>query len=189
MQPWQCCPARFRPAPPTRHPSAVPIFPLPPGSYKVIATGQAVTIHPSSVLCGKKAECIVFNELVRLWYWSAPAAAERLCCCCGGSCCIRRAGQAPAEERSSSSHIQVSLLLLTRPPSPLPIAATGAHQQAVRPRCSGGRGGLAAGAGTSLLCAAACKRRAIAAGGWRQLRMQLHDPLSLHWAIFKCGLT
>ncbi|PRW45383.1 ATP-dependent RNA helicase dhx8 isoform A [Chlorella sorokiniana] len=35
------------------------------GSYKVIATGQAVAIHPSSVLCGKKAECIVFNELVR----------------------------------------------------------------------------------------------------------------------------
>jgi ATP-dependent RNA helicase DHX8/PRP22 len=31
----------------------------------VIATGQAVAIHPSSVLCGKKAECIVFNELVR----------------------------------------------------------------------------------------------------------------------------
>ena len=31
----------------------------------MIATGQAVAIHPSSVLCGKKAECIVFNELVR----------------------------------------------------------------------------------------------------------------------------
>lgn len=30
----------------------------------MIATGQAVAIHPSSVLCGKKAECIVFNELV-----------------------------------------------------------------------------------------------------------------------------
>lgn len=71
-----------RPAPPcsTHHPSAVPTFPPPPGSYKVIATGQAVTIHPSSVLCGKKAECIVFNELVRPWYWSAPAASERLCC-------------------------------------------------------------------------------------------------------------
>ncbi|KAL4447805.1 hypothetical protein ABPG75_005024 [Micractinium tetrahymenae] len=35
------------------------------GSYKVIATGQAVAIHPSSVLAGKKPECIVFNELVR----------------------------------------------------------------------------------------------------------------------------
>jgi hypothetical protein len=35
------------------------------GSYKVIATGQTVAIHPSSVLCGKKAECVVFNELVR----------------------------------------------------------------------------------------------------------------------------
>lgn len=37
----------------------------PPGSYKVIASGQAVTIHPSSVLSGKKPECIVFNEMVR----------------------------------------------------------------------------------------------------------------------------
>eukprot|EP00887_Chlorella_sp_A99_P005931 scaffold29.g5931.t1 len=35
------------------------------GSYKVISTGQAVAIHPSSVLCSKKPECIVFNELVR----------------------------------------------------------------------------------------------------------------------------
>lgn len=35
------------------------------GGYKVIATGQSVAIHPSSVLCGKKAECVVFNELVR----------------------------------------------------------------------------------------------------------------------------
>lgn len=31
----------------------------------MIATGQTVAIHPSSVLCGKKAECVVFNELVR----------------------------------------------------------------------------------------------------------------------------
>ena len=34
-------------------------------SYQVIATGQAVFIHPGSVLCGKKPECIVFDELVR----------------------------------------------------------------------------------------------------------------------------
>jgi ATP-dependent RNA helicase DHX8/PRP22 len=31
----------------------------------VIATGQAVAIHPSSVLRGAKPECIVFSELVR----------------------------------------------------------------------------------------------------------------------------
>eukprot|EP00877_Chromochloris_zofingiensis_P014727 jgi/Chrzof1/9508/Cz04g05220.t1 len=35
------------------------------GSYKVIATGQLVHVHPSSVLCRKRPECIVFNELVR----------------------------------------------------------------------------------------------------------------------------
>lgn len=37
------------------------------GSYKVIASGQAVAIHPSSVLRAQNAkpECIVFNELVR----------------------------------------------------------------------------------------------------------------------------
>lgn len=35
------------------------------GTYKVIATGQTLAIHPSSVLCNKKAECIVFNELMR----------------------------------------------------------------------------------------------------------------------------
>ena len=34
------------------------------GSYRMYSTGQVVAIHPSSVLCGKKAECIVFNELV-----------------------------------------------------------------------------------------------------------------------------
>lgn len=31
----------------------------------MIATGQPVAIHPSSVLHNSKAECIVFNELVR----------------------------------------------------------------------------------------------------------------------------
>jgi ATP-dependent RNA helicase DHX8/PRP22 len=35
------------------------------GSYRVVATGQDVAIHPSSVLHGKRADCIVFNELVR----------------------------------------------------------------------------------------------------------------------------
>lgn len=35
------------------------------GTYKVLATGQAVSLHPSSVLCGKRPECVVFNELVR----------------------------------------------------------------------------------------------------------------------------
>eukprot|EP00200_Dunaliella_tertiolecta_P009980 CAMPEP_0202383708 /NCGR_PEP_ID=MMETSP1127-20130417/50795_1 /ASSEMBLY_ACC=CAM_ASM_000462 /TAXON_ID=3047 /ORGANISM="Dunaliella tertiolecta, Strain CCMP1320" /LENGTH=702 /DNA_ID=CAMNT_0048983277 /DNA_START=50 /DNA_END=2155 /DNA_ORIENTATION=- len=36
----------------------------PDGTYKVIATGQQVFIHPSSVLIGKKVDCIVFSELV-----------------------------------------------------------------------------------------------------------------------------
>ena len=35
------------------------------GTYRVIATGQTVALHPGSVLCGKKPECVVFNELVR----------------------------------------------------------------------------------------------------------------------------
>ena len=34
------------------------------GTYKVIATGQLVSIHPSSVLSNKKPACIVFDELV-----------------------------------------------------------------------------------------------------------------------------
>ncbi len=50
-----------------------------PGSYKVIATGQAVAIHPSSVLCGKKAECIVFNELVRVG-WPRPVGCILFLC-------------------------------------------------------------------------------------------------------------
>lgn len=37
----------------------------PDGAYKVIATGQAVHLHPSSVLRGKAPECVVFSELVR----------------------------------------------------------------------------------------------------------------------------
>jgi len=37
----------------------------PDGTYKVISSGQQVWIHPSSVLCSKKPECIVFSELVR----------------------------------------------------------------------------------------------------------------------------
>jgi ATP-dependent RNA helicase DHX8/PRP22 len=31
---------------------------------QVIASGQQVFIHPSSVLIGKKVDCIVFSELV-----------------------------------------------------------------------------------------------------------------------------
>ncbi len=34
------------------------------GTYKVLGTGQEVSIHPSSVLSAAKPECIVFNELV-----------------------------------------------------------------------------------------------------------------------------
>ena len=30
----------------------------------MVASGQTVHIHPSSVLCGKKAKCIVFSELI-----------------------------------------------------------------------------------------------------------------------------
>ena len=37
----------------------------PDGGFKVLASGQAVFIHPSSVLCGKKPESIIFSELVR----------------------------------------------------------------------------------------------------------------------------
>lgn len=35
------------------------------GSYKVIATGLEVKIHPSSVLHSKTPECIIFNEVIR----------------------------------------------------------------------------------------------------------------------------
>ncbi|WIA22550.1 hypothetical protein OEZ85_000984 [Tetradesmus obliquus] len=37
----------------------------PDGTYRVIATGQIVHLHPSSVLRGKAPECVVFSELVR----------------------------------------------------------------------------------------------------------------------------
>jgi len=37
----------------------------PDNSYRVLATGQVVYLHPSSVLVQRKPECIVFNELVR----------------------------------------------------------------------------------------------------------------------------
>jgi len=32
---------------------------------RALASGQSVAIHPSSVLFGKKPDCVVFNELVR----------------------------------------------------------------------------------------------------------------------------
>ena len=31
----------------------------------MMASGQIVAIHPSSVLCGRKPRCIVFDELLR----------------------------------------------------------------------------------------------------------------------------
>ncbi len=34
-------------------------------TYKVIASGQIVSIHPSSVLSGRKPRCIVFDEILR----------------------------------------------------------------------------------------------------------------------------
>lgn len=37
----------------------------PDGTYRVIATGQIVHLHPSSVLKGKAPEMVVFSELVR----------------------------------------------------------------------------------------------------------------------------
>lgn len=30
----------------------------------MVASGQTVSIHPSSVLCGKRPQCIVFDELL-----------------------------------------------------------------------------------------------------------------------------
>jgi hypothetical protein len=60
--------SRPAPGPPGCKRAPKPDAPTPsPGqcSYKVIATGQVVFLHPSSVLCGKKPECVVFNELVR----------------------------------------------------------------------------------------------------------------------------
>ncbi|XP_078157704.1 RNA helicase family protein [Carex rostrata] len=37
----------------------------PDGSYRAMASGQNVQIHPSSVLFRTKTDCIIFNELVR----------------------------------------------------------------------------------------------------------------------------
>lgn len=37
----------------------------PDGGYKTLVDGLLVSIHPSSVLAGKKPECVVYNELVR----------------------------------------------------------------------------------------------------------------------------
>ena len=31
----------------------------------MLASGQAVALHPSSTLCGKRPPCIVFDELLR----------------------------------------------------------------------------------------------------------------------------
>ncbi|XP_028778182.1 LOW QUALITY PROTEIN: pre-mRNA-splicing factor ATP-dependent RNA helicase DEAH10-like, partial [Neltuma alba] len=37
----------------------------PEGTYRALASGQVVQIHPSSVLFQQKPECIIFNELVQ----------------------------------------------------------------------------------------------------------------------------
>ncbi|KAJ1433083.1 P-loop containing nucleoside triphosphate hydrolase [Sesbania bispinosa] len=37
----------------------------PEGTYRALASGQVVQIHPSSVLFRQKPECIIFNELVQ----------------------------------------------------------------------------------------------------------------------------
>ncbi|XP_057998572.1 pre-mRNA-splicing factor ATP-dependent RNA helicase DEAH10-like [Hevea brasiliensis] len=37
----------------------------PEGTYRALASGQVVQIHPSSVIFQSKAECIIFNELVK----------------------------------------------------------------------------------------------------------------------------
>ncbi|XP_057482600.1 pre-mRNA-splicing factor ATP-dependent RNA helicase DEAH10-like [Actinidia eriantha] len=37
----------------------------PDGTYKVLSSGQTVQIHPSSMLFRKKAECIIFDDLIR----------------------------------------------------------------------------------------------------------------------------
>ncbi|GFZ05008.1 RNA helicase family protein [Actinidia rufa] len=37
----------------------------PDGTYKVLSSGQTVQIHPTSVLFRKKAECIIFDDLLR----------------------------------------------------------------------------------------------------------------------------
>ncbi|MCO5599942.1 hypothetical protein L7F22_054049 [Adiantum nelumboides] len=36
----------------------------PDGSYRAMSSGQTVVVHPSSVLFGKKPDCLIFNELV-----------------------------------------------------------------------------------------------------------------------------
>lgn len=34
------------------------------GTYQVVTSGQAVALHPSSVLFGTKPSCVVFDEIV-----------------------------------------------------------------------------------------------------------------------------
>jgi hypothetical protein len=54
------------------------------GGYRVLATGQAVALHPSSVLCGKRPPCIVFDELLRTTRDYARQARPR-----PGALCLR----------------------------------------------------------------------------------------------------
>ena len=37
---------------------------VPDGSYRTVVGNQAVAVHPSSVLCGKRVEAIVYHEFV-----------------------------------------------------------------------------------------------------------------------------
>lgn len=49
------------------------------GTYQVVTSGQAVALHPSSVLFGTKPSCVVFDEIV--WttkqYMVAVSAVEQ----------------------------------------------------------------------------------------------------------------
>lgn len=61
------------------HCPALRRLPLFAGTYQVVTSGQAVTLHPSSVLFGVKPSCVVFNEIV--WttkqYMVAVSAVEQ----------------------------------------------------------------------------------------------------------------
>lgn len=49
----------YAPPPSGKH-GTIPVT----GTYKILMSSQSVSIHPSSVLCGKKPKCIVFGELI-----------------------------------------------------------------------------------------------------------------------------
>jgi hypothetical protein len=74
-----------------------------PRAAQVLATGQVVYLHPSSVLLSKKPGCVVFNELVGVvgtegqGRRGSPAARRPAgrpsCCCTAPRCCRGWAGQ------------------------------------------------------------------------------------------------